>query len=195
MRTTPILGFQLKPGGYKETKFQKAFETIKQWEGGYVNDPADYGGETYCGITRRYNPDWYGWHYIEAHKDTCDIVWNENLGPLVDHYVLDYYLDRWLDGKFEEITDTAVATYLFDFSNTGEVHVVINKLVLNDLGYTFELDYDINESYIAAINSVPSELYLAILKSRRAAYYDLVASRWPFQRKFLQGWKNRAYQI
>lgn len=195
MRTIGAPTIDPEPTVQVETKFQKAFKVVKKWEGGYVNDPDDYGGETYCGITRRYNPTWFGWHLIEKHKDSCRIVWNENLGPLVDHYVTDYYLDRWLNGRFDEIQDTAKVVYLFDFSNTGEIYVVINKLALNDFGYNFSLDYTVDEVYITAINTVPSADYISLLRVKRAAYYELIASRYPFQKKFLQGWKNRAYQI
>ena len=38
----------------KETIISKTLET----EGGYVNDPSDSGGETYCGIARNSNPNW-----------------------------------------------------------------------------------------------------------------------------------------
>jgi lysozyme family protein len=38
------------------------------FEGGYVNDPADRGGETYRGISRKSWPDWAGWALIDQAK-------------------------------------------------------------------------------------------------------------------------------
>lgn len=37
--------------------FAKAFTFSRQWEGGYVNDPKDPGGETKYGISKRAYPD------------------------------------------------------------------------------------------------------------------------------------------
>lgn len=37
--------------------FERALEFVLQWEGGYVNDPHDAGGETNFGISKRYHPD------------------------------------------------------------------------------------------------------------------------------------------
>lgn len=34
-------------------------------EGKHTKDPRDPGGETYSGISRKYNPDWEGWKYID----------------------------------------------------------------------------------------------------------------------------------
>lgn len=46
-----------------------AGDTLKH-EGGYANHPADKGGETYRGITRKHNPEWSGWKYIDEVKRT-----------------------------------------------------------------------------------------------------------------------------
>ena len=45
--------------------FNKAYKATMGHEGGYVDDPADKGGETYKGIARRYNPGWGGWKQID----------------------------------------------------------------------------------------------------------------------------------
>lgn len=37
--------------------FKKALEFVLKWEGGYVNDPDDPGGETKWGISKRAHPD------------------------------------------------------------------------------------------------------------------------------------------
>jgi len=37
--------------------FEKAMKFILKWEGGYVNDPADPGGETRYGISKNAHPD------------------------------------------------------------------------------------------------------------------------------------------
>jgi lysozyme family protein len=39
------------------TGFERAMEFVLRWEGGYVNDPADPGGETNYGISKRAHPE------------------------------------------------------------------------------------------------------------------------------------------
>jgi lysozyme family protein len=38
--------------------YSKALELVLKWEGGYVNHPADPGGETNCGVTQRVYAAW-----------------------------------------------------------------------------------------------------------------------------------------
>ncbi|MDP3643078.1 MAG: glycosyl hydrolase 108 family protein [Bacteroidota bacterium] len=49
--------------------FKKAFLLILANEGGYVNDAADPGGETYKGVSRKMHPTWLGWHIIDLIKE------------------------------------------------------------------------------------------------------------------------------
>ena len=37
--------------------FERAIDKTLAWEGGYVNDPKDPGGETKYGISKRAHPD------------------------------------------------------------------------------------------------------------------------------------------
>jgi len=41
----------------ERNSFYKSLEFVLKWEGGYVNDPDDPGGETKWGISKRYHPD------------------------------------------------------------------------------------------------------------------------------------------
>ena len=48
--------------------FNDAYKMLIKKEGGYVNDSDDSGGETYKGISRRYNLNWEGWNIIDRYK-------------------------------------------------------------------------------------------------------------------------------
>lgn len=48
--------------------FTKAYIKAIQNEGGYVNNPADKGGETYKGISRKYHPNAKFWKTVDALK-------------------------------------------------------------------------------------------------------------------------------
>lgn len=51
------------------SSFPIAYHNTAPSEGGYVNDPEDRGGETYCGISRRFWPNWAGWDIIDLYGD------------------------------------------------------------------------------------------------------------------------------
>lgn len=44
---------------------EKIFDELMIIEGGHHHDPDDPGGETYCGISRRYHPYWEGWAMLD----------------------------------------------------------------------------------------------------------------------------------
>ena len=48
--------------------FLKAYELSMGHEGGYSFDPRDPGGETWKGISRRWNPNWRGWDIVDGAK-------------------------------------------------------------------------------------------------------------------------------
>ena len=48
--------------------FETAYKQTKKFEGGYVNDPVDRGGETFRGISRNNHPGWPGWPFIDGAK-------------------------------------------------------------------------------------------------------------------------------
>ena len=50
-------------------QFEPAFQKTMKFEGGYVNDPDDRGGETYRGISRKHHPDWPGWGILKKAEE------------------------------------------------------------------------------------------------------------------------------
>lgn len=70
---------------------------ILEEEGGYVNDPDDQGGETYCGIARKHHPGWPGWQTVDAaqHKDSLGL--RESLMPALQAFWLQYLQDNHVD--------------------------------------------------------------------------------------------------
>ena len=49
-------------------EFDISFQKVLSYEGGYVNDPDDPGGETYKGIARKMNSKWDGWVLVDLLK-------------------------------------------------------------------------------------------------------------------------------
>jgi lysozyme family protein len=49
--------------------FSETYENVtKMFEGGYVDDPSDSGGETIFGVSRASFPNWPQWARVDAFK-------------------------------------------------------------------------------------------------------------------------------
>src|SRR5579859_5989985 len=169
----------------KKADFRMAYQRIIKYEGYYANNTNDHGGETYLGITRRFNPKWLGWRYLDKEKRFKDFP-NRELDPMIDHYALDYYLDIWVKEGFSEIKNQRVANYFLDFRVHGCYYAItITKQVLNSLGSKLDLkDPYVNEEMITAINKVDPNKFINALKLRRIQFYTNIVWRDRTQKVF-----------
>ena len=95
--------------------FLKAYALTREFEGGYVNDPADPGGETYKGIARRKQPRWQGWAIIDGLKKNADFPALLYKNTTLNAMVLDFYKHEFWDFLCcDSIQSQAVAYELFD---------------------------------------------------------------------------------
>lgn len=93
------------------------FEKVILAEGGYSNHPDDKGGETYLGISRKNNPDWEGWKYVDAAKVDKFNDMNTKLknNPYVLQCAKELYKDRYWDVmQLDTINSQDIAHQLFD---------------------------------------------------------------------------------
>lgn len=78
------------------TDFKSAFKKVIGYEGGYVNDPDDPGGETYAGIARKFNTTWEGWVKIDILKSSRNFEKKlEKLKYILDPLVENFYKRRY----------------------------------------------------------------------------------------------------
>ena len=120
-------------------KYNTCIEKLLKKEGGYVNDPDDKGGQTYRGISRKYNPNWKGWvivdNYLKEFKTESNafkkaLDRNEVLLDQVKDYYKKYYWDTL---NLDTCKSTKVCWQLFDMCvNSGKVNAV--KLAQRILG-------------------------------------------------------------
>jgi lysozyme family protein len=158
-------------------KFLKAIDYMLKHEGGYVNDSADPGGETRYGISRRSYP-------------------NLNIKSLTKDQAREiYHRDFWTKAKCEDIVDESVAVKLFDLAVNMGISQAIKLIqrALRSTGHSVTEDGIIGPATIAAINKADPTDLLAALKSEAAGFYRLIAQANPSQKKFIEGWLNRAY--
>lgn len=104
--------------------FTAALAFVLEHEGVYSNRPDDPGGETVCGIARRYHPEWSGWPMVDAitaRGVSGGALRGEILtsAPLDDAVAEFYRANYWQPVGLDELPE-GMAVCLFDsFVNGG----------------------------------------------------------------------------
>ena len=105
--------------------FAEAYKYTLAIEGGYANDPEDKGGETYCGISRRWFPLWEGWALVDRLKgDKGALKASLTLSDMVRRF---YKEEFWLGLGCDEIDKMShfVSSELYDTAvNVGKREAV-----------------------------------------------------------------------
>lgn len=180
----------------KKADFKIALDQLLTQEGYYVNHRDDKGKETYGGISRKYNPDWYGWRFIDQYKRENGVIKRYTRFPELDFWVLDYYLDIWVKEQFYLLKDQQTANYVLDFRVNGTVGARLIQKTLIDLGHTqLKLNNRIDSATIHAINLTDKERFLTDLRIRRVKFYKSIVARDSTQNQFLKHWLLRAKNI
>lgn len=156
-----------------DEKFLKAVEMVLAHEGGYSCDPADPGGETKFGISKRSYPN-------------LDI---EHLSR--DEAIEIYHRDFWVKYGYCELRDEALAAKVFDFSinmGPGAAHTHLQLAVMCSSLMTIRIDGKMGPETIKACNRHPvPTLLLATYRLKAIKYYTDLGKE-----KFLRGWIYRA---
>lgn len=163
-------------------EFLTAYKKTALLEGGYNNVKNDRGGETYCGIARKFHPDWVGWKIIDQYKP---LRHNQKIDSteLQSHVKQFYYYNFWLPIQGDFITEQNIANFIYDWHvNSGAAGLKAVQKALN-----LKPDGDIGKLSLAAINNTD----LHPLKQARIAFVHDIVRRKPAQAKFLAGWLNR----
>lgn len=172
---------------------------VKPLEGGYSNESADAGGETYGGIARNYNPSWSGWAFIDQKKKTGAIK-RYTIFKELDAPVRQFYLGLWNSKLFGQIKNQDIANILFDwFVNSGSNYLYTKspatfgtQEILNQwFGKSLITDGAIGPKTIEAINQVDQAKLYAKIKEQRKVFYDNLVANKPSQSVFYNGWIGR----
>lgn len=162
-----------------DQRFLRAVELILKHEGGYVNDPADLGGETKFGISKRSYPN-------------VDI---KNLSK--EQAIEIYHRDWWQRYGYSKITNDLLATAVFDFAvnmGAGTAHRLLQQAINFLADSELTIDGVLGPLTLAACNKFERpEKLVTVLKFFVARYYHGLVIARPANGKFLLGWLNRAY--
>jgi len=154
-------------------RFDALIGEIFRHEGGYVFDPADPGGETNFGISKRAHPDV---DIANLTAEKAEFIYRKS------------YWRTWM----EQIDDTVLVLQVFDFGvNAGLPRTA--KMLQKTAGVT--QDGIIGPVTLKALNNVGNTVYLR----RRFAencllyYHGLAMNREPLD-KFMQSWFRRVLE-
>lgn len=187
--------------------YNEAYEKTCAHEGGYVFDPDDAGGETYKGVSRRYNPSWPGWKLIDDIKANNG---NNNLSKQLDNntdlqeQVRSFYKQLYWDQFWgDSVPDQAIANELFDTSvNLGVRRAVkylqtgLNLLNRNQKNYNdIGVDGFFGPGTLGALNKYlkqdPCAPLVKIMNTLQGMHYITYMEKNPAQEKYARGWLNR----
>ena len=168
-------------------------------EGGYVNDKADKGGETYKGISRVHWPEWGGWSIIDEYKQIGGEFHKLIDGnPEVQRMVYQFYYQNFMR-PFDQIKHYAISEELFDTAvNMGVgtaakfLQQALNLMNRNgDIYKDLKVDGDIGPATIAAYKKADTDVLLKVLNGLQFERYHSIVERDPKQERFFNGWMKR----
>lgn len=176
----------------------KALPPVLALEGGFVDDPADAGGMTYRGISRRYFPRWHGWDLIDGQRKSGPID-----DQLLEVHVRQFYrVEFWDRFQGDRIRDQALADELLDQAVNLGVHRAVEHLqralnCLNAQGTRWpdmERDGKLGPATLAAIDGAISyglgRHLLTAIRSQQGCYYLERMEARPVNERF-HGWFGR----
>lgn len=156
--------------------FTNCLRFTLQWEGGYVNNPADHGGHTNQGVTQRVYDSWR----IEQGLPPVDV---KHITP---PEVEEIYKNRYWHPIYGGNLPPQIALACFDLAvNSGPS--LAAKYLQKSLGIT--ADGVVGPQTLAAVEGAGPEVALRICDLREALLRSLATH--PGQSQFLRGWLRR----
>lgn len=184
--------------------FEKAYRITMAHEGGYVDDPDDAGGETYKGISRKYNPSWFGWDVIDSYSSDDDFPQCLNNDGELQEYVMDFYKEHYWDvNRLDEIDSQMIATEMFDTGvNMGVRRAskffqeALNYLNRNEKNFTdLVVDGVIGPATFNAFDYIMRyddvDVLMTIMNVLQGQHYLNYMKKSPTQEKYARGWFKR----
>jgi lysozyme family protein len=194
--------------------FESALKVTLRFEGGYANSLKDSGGETFQGISRKWNPQWPGWSKIDAIKiqlvnnrvikDLQGFFKNKNWKLVDDKAATDSSLPGLISKLYYNEYYNPLLKYNFQqqlLDKMFDIRVNIssengNKILqhaLIDCGKNIAVDGIIGKITLEAISKVDLNCLLNAICNQQFLYYEnYVLKKFPDAR---QSFKDRAFYI
>lgn len=175
-----------------DAKAVKLIDLVLQWEGGYADTSFD-GHETYRGITRDNYPTWCGWPIVDSYKPLKhnQIIKNTTLENHVREFYYKYYYKPM---KIMDLDNLLTSGHVFSMGvNAGSkasiklLQKAINKVYCTSIA----VDGIIGNITLSYANGDRKNEVATELVNQCYEYYETLATRNPYNKKFLNGWRNR----
>jgi lysozyme family protein len=184
--------------------FDLALQRTLKYEGGYVDDPNDPGGETYCGISRRAHPDWNGWKRIDVYKQSPIFPGVLENDAALKGWRRDFYRDEyWSLIAGDKVLAQSVAEELFDTAvHMGPKRAVrflqtaLNVLNRDEKLYpNMKVDGKLGPKTLATLETYqgiePPAFLVKLLVIQRGAFYVAAVKKREESEAYLRGWLRR----
>ena len=163
--------------------FDLVLPIILKFEGGYVDDPSDPGGETNKGIT------------MATFRDCSHALLglppsSEHLKALTDAQAgIIYRAKYWRPIHGDELESQELANIVCDFYvNAGTHATCLLQQIIRDNNGAVVCDGCIGPGTIKALHNLPQDVIYRAYKAGRIAYYQKLGERFP---QFVSGWIER----
>lgn len=167
-------------------------------EGGYSDKSTDAGGETYKGISRKWNPNWAGWAIIDAIKKVRKIKWNEEINDYnLKLNVKTFYKRLWKDFGGDQINDQDIANIMYDmWVMTNDDAVKIAQRIANGAGFNVKVDGKLGPITASVINSIDDNTFFSrYFIAREQFHRTIAAGNAETGAPNLAGWLKRLYRF
>lgn len=163
--------------------FDLVLPIILRFEGGYVDDPADPGGETNKGITMA--------TFRECSHPLLGLApSSDHLKGLTDAQAGIIYRSKyWQPIHGDEMEMQELANIVCDFYVNAGTHAtcLLQQIIRDDHGAVV-CDGCIGPGTLQALHNLSQEAVYRAYKAGRIAYYREIGQRYP---QFVQGWLQR----
>lgn len=161
---------------------KKLIPFILKWEGGFANHPNDKGGATNKGITIATFRQYMG---QDATVAQLKAMTNEQWETI-------FKKGFWHPFGGDNIANQSIANICVDWAWCSGTRTAI-KQVQRLLGIAD--DGIVGNVTLSAINNANSKKLFDKIKSSRLAFVEAIVKRYPTQKVFLKGWRNRINSI
>jgi lysozyme family protein len=171
--------------------FEISHKKTLSFEGEISNHPADGGGLTFRGISRKHWPDWEGWYYVdEGQYDS----------PMLDKAVEKFYrYNFWKPLNLDNFSQS-VANQVYDIAvNMGTLFAgQCLQMALSPFGL-ISVDGKIGPKTLELYQSITmlqkDSIIAKLIVYYRVQRYFQIVMKDKSQSTFLLGWIRRAYEI
>lgn len=174
-------------------KFEIAYEITARYEGGYVNDPADAGGETIFGVARNSWKNLAMWDIVDGYKkqglrgSSLELACKNDAKLMAEvHHV--YKTQYWDKVWGDKIVEQKRANAIYDFAVNSGVSRAVRYAQLC-LGVSS--DGKMGPNTVKALNDAEAG-FLKEYIDMRIRYFNSICKSRPANQKFLKGWTARA---